>query len=463
MVWFPELPFGEGPRYLQIVAALQNDMATGAVVPGEQLPTHRDMAARLDLSVGTVSKAYAAAERRGLISGEVGRGTFVLPAAPALGPALGIVDTGQSGEVSSINLALNAPPPTGEDQVLARVMTEIMGSARLADLMGYLPHQGREDHRATFAAWVSRNALPTEPGSLFITHGAQHAIAITLRLLARPGTPILTENMTYSGMMALALMEGYGLHGVRMDRHGLIPADLDAAFRQSGAKVLYCTPTLQSTTGALMPDARRAEITEIVRRHDGWIVEDDAYGFLCEAPPRPLSSFLPDRSFYIVSFAKCLAPGLRIGAMTAPAAFRDRIVNAIRSTGWMANAIMAEAVARMIASGDLDAQIARKRTVAAERIALAREVLGDLLEISHDVPAFHVWMQMPAGRTAAALVSQAAQAGITLAQPSLLHPFDRMGNGFRLCLGGAARAEDLDIALRRLRAILDETEVMALV
>jgi DNA-binding transcriptional MocR family regulator len=459
MVWFPKLPFGEGPRYLQIVAALQNDMAAGVVAPGEQLPTHRDMAARLNLSVGTVSKAYAAAERRGLISGEVGRGTFVLPSTPALG----FVEAQPANGARRVNLALNTPPPTGEDRVLARVIADITADPHLADLLGYLPHQGREDHRAAFAGWLSRHALPAEPGSLFITHGAQHAIAIALRLLARPGAPVLAENLTYSGMMALALMEGYVLHGVKMDACGLIPDELDVAFRESGAKVLYCTPTLQSTTGALMPETRRAEIAEVVRRHDGWIVEDDAYGFLCPAPLRPLSSFLPERSFYIVSFAKCLAPGLRIGAMTAPAAFRDRAVNAIRSTGWMANAIMAEAVARMIASGDLDAQIAQKRAAAAERVALARDILGALLDMPHDVPAFHVWMQMPAGRTASALVSQAAHDGITLAQPSPLQPFDQMGNGVRLCLGGAAKTADLATALRKLRGILDETEVMALV
>ncbi|ESR26845.1 PLP-dependent aminotransferase family protein [Lutibaculum baratangense] len=458
MSWFPHLPFSEGPVYLQIVAALENDIATGAVAPGQRLPTHREMASKLGLSVGTVSKAYAAAERRGLISGEVGRGTFVLRPTPELG-----VTEAASGGFRRINLALNAPPPTGEEAMIAAVLSEVSRSERLHDLLGYLPHQGLAEHRAAVADWISRHAMECDAGSVFITHGAQHAISIAVRLLARPGTPVIAENLTYSGMMALAAFEGVNLRGVTMDRHGLMPDRLDDAFRETGARVLYCTPTLQTATGSVMPEARRREIAEIVRRHEAFVVEDDAYGFLCREPVAPLASFLPERSFYVMSFAKCLAPGLRIGAMIAPPAFRDRSVNAIRSTGWMASPIMAEAVARLIRDGRLEQQVERKRAAAQARTDLARAVLGGVLDVMSDVPAFHVWMQMPAGRTATSLMSQAAHAGVTIVSPSALQPFDAMGNGMRLCLGGPESEADLESALRTIRRILDEVEVMSMV
>src|SRR5690606_1660482 len=169
MDWYPKLPFGEGPRYLQIVAALQADIASGILSTGQQLPTHREMAAVLDLSVGTVSKAYAVAERRGLISGEVGRGTFVRSPSPALGVSESVPGDGQR----SFNLALNAPPPTGEDQAIARTLTEIVAEPRFNELIGYLPHQGREEVRRTVADWLTRTALPVQPSDVFITHGAQ--------------------------------------------------------------------------------------------------------------------------------------------------------------------------------------------------------------------------------------------------------------------------------------------------
>ncbi len=459
MNWYPKLPFGEGPRYLQIVAALQADIASGSVSAGERLPTHREMADKLGLSVGTVSKAYAAAERRGLISGQVGKGTFLLPARQHLG----VSEAAPSEGPRRINLALNAPPPTAEDQLITETMAEITSDRQFSRLLGYLPHQGREAHRRAMAEWLEVSGLETTPGNVFITHGAQHAISIATRILTKPATPILAENLTYSGMMALALMDGYSLRGVVMDQHGIIPDRLEEAFQQTGARLLYVTPTFQTATASIMPLERRREIAEIVRRHDAWIIEDDAYGFLSDSPPPTISSLIPDRAFYIVSFAKCLAPGLRVGAMVAPPAFRDRIVNSIRATGWMANAIMAEAVVKMMQNGNLAEQVKLKREAAAERTALARELLDDFLPLGPAEPAFHLWVSMSLGRTAISLFAEAAQAGLILASPTPLQPLDPMANGFRLCLGGAANLTELREVLATLRTILNDFEAMAMV
>jgi DNA-binding transcriptional regulator YhcF (GntR family) len=104
--WLPSTTDGSGPRYLQIVAALEHDIARGTLLPGTRLLPHRDMAERLKISVGTVSKAYDEAEKRGLISGEVGRGTFVLGSQAAkLDP---------EAPARRFNLALNTPPSTGK-------------------------------------------------------------------------------------------------------------------------------------------------------------------------------------------------------------------------------------------------------------------------------------------------------------------------------------------------------------
>ena len=459
MSWTPNLPFGEGPRYLQIVAALENDITSGAVTPGQRLPTHREMAALLDISVGTISKAYAAAERRGLIMGEVGRGTFVLP----ISPELGVTDTSVTQAPRRANLALNAPPQTGADTVLAEAVSEVVSDDALTSLLSYLPHQGLYEHRAAMAGWLREHGVMAEPDRLFITHGAQHAIAIATLVLARPGATVLVENLTYSGIIALSQMQGYALRGVPMDRHGLVPEHLDRAFSETKAKVLYATPTLQTATASVMPVERRREVAEVLRRHDAWLIEDDAYGFLCDTPFPTLASYIPERSFHVVTFAKCLVPGLRIGAMSAPPEFRDRIVGAIRSTGWMANAVMAAAVVRMIDNGALDDQVLRKRAAAAERLAIAYEILGSQIASQREIPAFHTWMKVPPGRTASELMSRAAQAGITIVPPSPMQAMDPMGPGFRLCLGGVERPAELRKALETLTTILEETETMSIV
>jgi DNA-binding transcriptional MocR family regulator len=457
MTWTPNLQRGDGPRYLQIVGALESDIAAGRVAIGQRLPTHREMAVSLGMSVGTVSRAYALAERRGLISGEVGRGTFVRGASTSLGVSEA------AGAQRRINLALNTPPRTGEGEAFSAFMTEVMLDGTLDPLLSYLPHQGLAAHRAVMAAWVETLGLRTSPDQVHVTQGAQHAISIALRLLARPGSAVLTENLPYSGIISLASMEGYDLQGVGMDRHGLIPERLDDAFARTGAGVLFCTPTLQAATGSVMPPERRAEIAAIAARHDAWIVEDDAYGFLLPTPVRPLSTYAPERSIYVMTLSKCLMPSLRIGAMVAPDALRDRIINAIRSTGWMANPIMAEVATRMIERGVMAEQVVAKRTAAVARLKIAADRLKGYLDPMSDAPSYHAWLAMPPGRSAPDLMSRAAQAGITVAAPTPLQPLDPMGAGLRLCLCGAPTTGDLDAALVTLAEILAGSEAMAIV
>src|SRR4030088_3045116 len=100
--WVPTLTAIPGPRYLAFVQSLEIDLAAGRVKPGMRLLPQREMARRLGLSVGTISKAYTDAEQRGLISGEVGRGTFVQRRKGEQRAALRTSD-------AIVNLALNVP------------------------------------------------------------------------------------------------------------------------------------------------------------------------------------------------------------------------------------------------------------------------------------------------------------------------------------------------------------------
>ncbi len=453
--WLPVLTDADGPRYLAFVQALENDVQAGVLKPGTRLLPQRDMANQLGLSVGTVSRAYAEAEARGLISGEVGRGTFVqrrrLPA------------SAKGNAQSTINLALNVPPATGEDELIASVLSEILADGALSPLLGYLPHQGLPSHREIMADWLTAFGIKADTANLFITHGGQHALSIALNMVAAPKDMVLTERFSYSGMIALSAQNGYRLHGVDGDADGLLPEALDRAFSDTGARVLFATPSLQTPTGTVMSLERRRQIADVVAKHDAYLLEDDVYAFLFVSPPTPISVLIPDRSFYVTSFAKCLAPGLRIGAMIVPEQFRDRSINAVRATGWMASPIMAEVVARLMHSGDLSRQVHLKRAAAARRNAIADRLLGPWLARMAGTRGFHRWLPIPAGRTLIALITQAAQAGITIAPPGALQQVDRGTLGIRLCLGHPATDEILENALLELKRILESAEAISFV
>ncbi|XSC47511.1 PLP-dependent aminotransferase family protein [Bradyrhizobium sp. RDT10] len=423
--------------------------------PGTRLPPQRDMARHLGLSVGTVSRAYAEAESRGLISGEVGRGTFV--------KRQRVTSEFGTNNHALVNLALNVPASTGEDEPIAATLSNILADDALTPLLGYLPHQGLAHHRATMAGWLDRLRIGPDVDRLFVTHGGQHALSIAVGVVSAPRATVLTERFTYSGMSALSAQNGYALHGVAGDQDGILPDALDRAFSETGARALFVTPTLQTPTGTVMSSDRRRQVADIVRRHDAYLLEDDVYAFLTASPPEPISTLIPERSFYITSFAKCLAPGLRVGAMIVPEKFRDVCINAVRATGWMASPIMAEVVVRLILNGDLERQVNLKRAEAIRRNDIADRTLGHWLPRTSETAGFHRWLPLPAGRTLNALIMQAAQAGITLAPPGALQQVDRDALGLRICLGHPSTHGELSRALGQLRRILDAAEEISFI
>jgi DNA-binding transcriptional MocR family regulator len=125
--WHPVLSTTSGPRYLAFVAALETDLKAGILKPGTRLLPQREMASLLGVSVGTVTRAYAEAEARGLVSGEVGRGTFVQRKRPPVSAA-GATQT-------AIDLALNVPPSTGEGELIGSVLSEILADGALPPLL----------------------------------------------------------------------------------------------------------------------------------------------------------------------------------------------------------------------------------------------------------------------------------------------------------------------------------------
>jgi DNA-binding transcriptional MocR family regulator len=124
---------------------------------------------------------------------------------------------------------------------------------------------------------------------------------------------------------------------------------------------------------------------------------------------------------------------------------------------------MAELVARLIHSGDLLRQVHAKRAAAARRNDIADRLLGRWLAPLAGTPGFHRWLPIPPGRTMIALVTQAAQAGITIAPPGALQQVDRGTLGIRLCLGYPPTDSLLEKALLDLRHILESAETISFV
>lgn len=416
-MWLPTLSHRPGPKYLRIADALAEDVYAGRLAVGDRLPTHRDLAWKLGVTVGTVSRAYSEAERRGLVVGEVGRGSFVRAGARSQA-TLAMPD---DGGPQMIDLGMNRPPVRLAEPEFAAALTRLAQTPKLGSLLNYEAHTGRWSHRAAGAAWIGRRGLEVRTDTVLLTSGAEHAIAAALMALADPGDTVLVEELTWSGTRALASLLRLVLKPVPMDGEGVLPDAFEAACRTSGARLFYCMPTIHNPTTAVIPAARRQALAEIARAHDITIIEDDVYGFLAEGAPPPLAAYAPERTIYITAASKSVAPALRVGFAALPEDRIGRFSAAARATNWMAPALLAELFARWVEDGTADLIARRIRNESAARQRLAAELLAGCA-CAADPNGFHLWLHLPEPWRAQDFVTAARQRGVSLSATELFVP-----------------------------------------
>lgn len=447
-MWEPRLQGRSTPRYLAIVQALTEDIASGALREGTRLPTHRSLAEHLGVTVGTVSRAYSEAARRGLVSGEVGRGTFVRG---ETSEALGHAPEGAEPD-GPIDLAQNHPPePTAQPQRLA-LLDALAALARRADvsrLLDYPPAGGSASDREAGASWVARAGVEARPEDVLVCTGSQHGLTVLLATLLEPGSVLLTEALTYSGLRAVAGLLHLRLRAVAIDADGMRPDALADASRETGAKAVYLIPTLHNPTTAMMPEERRREIVAVARTHDLALVEDDVHGLLPEKRPLPLAALAPERSYYLTSTSKTLAPGLRIAYVRAPPSKVARLAASLRATTWAIAPLTAAIASSWIRDGSADRLLRARRDEARARQAITRERLAHA-DLDAHPEAYYVWLRLPEPWRADTFVAEARASGV-LVTPAEAFAVQRdpVVHAVRLCTGAArtrdALAKGLDV------------------
>ncbi|HLO04502.1 MAG TPA: PLP-dependent aminotransferase family protein, partial [Symbiobacteriaceae bacterium] len=248
-MWQPNLLVAgeKRPLYLAIADALAEGINQGELQPGDRLPTHRDLAQSLGVTVGTVSRAYLEAERRGHVTGEVGRGTFVRRREGELLPFGGAPEH----QGSLIDLRSNLPAwPESEDPeaTLAETLMTIARRPGLSALQGTESIAELPAHQEAGSLWLERCAVPVPPHRVLPVSGAQHGIMVVLASVARPGDLIATMSLTNPGLKAAATLLHCQLEPLAFDAAGIRPESFEQACRERNVKVLYCTPTLHNPT-----------------------------------------------------------------------------------------------------------------------------------------------------------------------------------------------------------------------
>ena len=444
-IWEPDLRASTGPKYTAIANSIAEAISNGRLTAGDRLPPHRDLAYRLGVTVGTVTRGYAEAERRGLVGGEVGRGTFVKGERGRSETQLFAIR--HDNPPTGIDLSLNFPPEGIRADLFARTASRIGSDPFDISLFGYQPAAGNPRHRAAATELISQTGLDAQVDRVVLCNGTQHGMAIVIAALCQPGDVIMTEELTYPGIKAVAAMFHLRLRGIAMDQDGMEPEAFEAACKKGDAKVLYCIPTFQNPTSTVMPESRRTEIAEIARKYGISIVEDDVYGFLEEDRPLPISGYLPEQSFYISSTSKCMMPALRVGFVLTPPGMTEPVSSAGRAMNWMTSPITAEIMTRWIEDGTAAELVRWHRQESRARLDIAKRVLNG---ISFDsMPgSYHIWLPMPPPWRAEEFTEKAKIRGVHVIPAA---PFavgrTAVPHALRICMGATRTRDELEKGL----------------
>ena len=451
MSWTPKALKRDAPVYVALADSIADDVASGRLRPGTQMPTHRELAQILEVDLTTVTRGYGEARKRGLLFGRVGRGTFVRGNVASPSGRVGTAD-------AVADLSQNLPPHLEPDlpaQSLRETLEELSRSLDVGSLLEYQDNAGMETHRQAGASWVSQRVADADPSSVVVTNGAQHAISVLLSALTSKGDVVLTEALTYPAFRSAAEHLKIGVRGLEMDKDG-IRVDAFRRACRAGARLLYITPTLHNPTTLSMPPARRAAIARVAREFGVRIIEDDVYGILVDDAPAPLATHAPELTYFLSSLTKAVAGGLRIGYVLCPSAGdADRIAGGVRVTTWAAPPLMAQIATRWVRSRVAREILRANRAEAARRQTIATRMLS-----SHSWHAerfaYHGWLQLPDGWTTAEFVAQARRARVAVTPGDAFAVSGRCEPpAVRLSLTATADRDSLEDALDRVVRLLD--------
>ena len=352
----------------------------------------------------------------------------------------------------------------------AEELREAVGAALArfgGDALTYGYTRGPGPLREWLAAYIARTeGRAPAPDEILITGGISQALDQVCTLLARPGDVALVESPTYHLAVRILREHPLDLVPVPADGDGLridALAATIAGLRRAGLppRLLYTVPTYHNPTGASLSLERRRALVELAAAEGLLVIEDDAYRELAydgPAPPSLWSLAPPGTVARLGSFSKSVAPALRVGWLTADAATVARFADGgLLDSGGGVSHFAACVATAFCEAGRFEPQVARLRAAyRARRDALARALAEHLppgCRWRAAAGGFFVWLRLPPGLDAEALLPHAVAAGVAYLPGARCHLDGGGADTLRLAFG-LYPEDELAEAARRLGAVI---------
>ena len=447
--------------YRQVIDLIAENIDSGALRPGDRLPSLRRMGEKVGVSVPTVRQAYVELERQRRVESRPQSGFYVrgITNNPLVRPSPRFLSSTRPVPVTGLSLMerVNAgiytqdvvplgianpcmARPAGKS--LHRTMKRVMARAEERAL-SYAPTHGEPELRRQIAfRYLDTVGSKIDPENICVTNGGQEALLIALQVVAEKGDVIAVESPTYHGM--LELIESLGMLAIEVEtcpEDGVMLDSLRKTLAAHPVKACLFSTTLNNPLGVSMSEERRKELVRIIEEFDVTLIEDDVYGELLFDGHRPRPAECYSNKGKILtcgSFSKTAAPGYRIGWLIAGPYIKDAI-RLKRAFSCSSGLIQQLTLTEFIASGDYDRYLKQLRATLqcnAERMSalIATKFPADT-RTSKPVGGSVLWLELPGKVNAEQLFEDALVAQISTAPGQIFAPCNRYRNFIRLSFG----------------------------
>ncbi|MBV7508715.1 PLP-dependent aminotransferase family protein [Bacillus sp. sid0103] len=452
MSWKPDKKALNRPFYRSLASLLEQDIINGCLVPGTKLPPQRELADFLDLNFTTITRAYKICEVKGLINAVTGSGTFVTPNATRS------ITISRDKNTNLIELGFVASFEQ-TNAIVKEVIQKVVDKSYLEQLLNYNDPTGIPHQKTAALNWMESFGIHTDQEHIAIVSGAQNALAITLAALFEPGNRIATDLYTYSNFIELAKMFHIQLVPILSDQFGMSPDELEKQCSQINIHGIFLMPSCCNPTAVMIPEFRKQELAEVIRKHRLILIEDDIHAFLTAGVisdyEQPMSNLLPEQSVYICGTSKSICSGLRVAYMVYGDALREKILKAIFNINVKTSSFDAEVITELILSGKAHEIVSEKKQLAQVANDIYTQHFPLRKNIGHPL-SFYRWLPIEGHNDALQLETDLNRHGIRV-----FHS-DRFLSGqttrdkyLRIALASTKSLEELEIGLKILKQYLD--------
>ncbi len=476
----PEFTAGRAV-YLQIGELIAGEIQRGRLLPGTALPGTRELAKQLGVNRKTAVLAYEELLAQGWLESQNTRGTFVSSRLPESTPTAFAPAAGSQVEAPGFRwqdpfepellpvvppgaLVFNDGTPDARlapVAALASAYRRVMQGRGRRNQLGYDSPLGSLPLREALSRMLNQDrGLNTTPAGICLTRGTQMALYLTARLLIQPGDVVAVENPGYPPAWQTFRLLGAELVPVPVDDEGLCVDELEALCARRTVRALYLTPHHQFPTTVTLKAARRVQLLALAARYGVAVVEDDYdHEFHYHYQPMlPLASADPHGVvIYIGSLSKLIAPALRVGYVTGPAAFVTALGRLRALVDRQGDTVLEQAMADLIDEGEIKRHT-RKAHAAyhVRRDALAdclRRLPGNLVDFELPAGGMALWVRFRADVNVEEVAEELARRKVVITPGSRYYLAGPAANAVRMGFA-ALTPQELAHGVEQLGAVL---------